>query len=56
MSVHELGDLTRRQRDLESKIDSYFGDDIPHTGDRVYQDLLVQLEQVIDEIEELEYS
>lgn len=51
----DLESLYERKRSLESRIDNYFGNDPnPHTGDRGYQDLLEQLDDVESEINELE--
>ena len=50
----ELDELYNRKRDLESRVENFFGDDDnPHYGDRGYQDLLEQLDEVEGEIDEL---
>jgi len=49
----EIDELYERQLILQEKIDNFFdGDDDPHYGDRGYQELLEQLEEVEIEIGE----
>jgi len=55
-SIYEnIDDLYKTIRNLEDKTDDYFGDhDIKHTGDRGYQDLLQDIDDVQEEIDRLE--
>lgn len=50
-----MSELEKKKRRIEDKIENYFGEGEPkHTGDRGYQDLLNDLEEVNREIEEEE--
>lgn len=46
----DIDELFERKRDLEERIANYFGDEEGHTGDRGYQELLNELEEVNDQI------
>ena len=50
----ELYDLYETKRNLEDRIDNFFGGDTVYSGDRGYQDLLERLDEINSEIEELE--
>lgn len=52
----ELEELHRSLKRLENKRDNYFEKDdySRHTGDRGYQDILGDIEEIEGEIEELE--
>ena len=50
----ELDSLFDRRRELEERKNTFFdGDDDPHYGDRGYQDLLEQLDEVNEDIDEI---
>ena len=50
----ELDSLYERKRNLEDRIEHFFdGELIPHYGDRGYQDLCEQLDDVEEQINEL---
>jgi len=50
-----MSELQDRKRRLENKIENFFGEgEQKHTGDRGYQDLLNDLDEVNEEIEESE--
>jgi len=52
--MNELDDLYERKSMLEDRINNFFdGDHNPHHGDRGYQDLLQQLDEVNECIEEI---
>ena len=51
IKMNELDELYERKSVLEERINEFFqGDDYPHDGDRGYQDLLQQLDEVNDDI------
>ena len=50
----ELDSLFDRRRELEERKNTFFdGDDDPHYGDRGYQDILEQLDEVNEDIDEI---
>ena len=51
----ELDDLFEEQRSLNDRIKNFFGDDdsCPNYGDRGFQDLLEQLNDVDNKIDEI---
>ena len=54
MDSLELDELFERKSSLNDRIENFFGgDDNPHYGDRGYQDLLEQLDEVETEINEI---
>ena len=51
---YDLEDLYRTRRHLEDKIENFFGGGEVYHGDRGYQDLLSDLDDIEEQIEELE--
>lgn len=49
----ELEDLFEEKRNIEERIDNFFGDEEKHYGDRGYQSLLERLEDVEEQIKEI---
>jgi len=49
-----MNELYERRRNLQEKIDNFFGEEEVHYGDQGYQDLLEQLVSVEMEINEEE--
>ena len=50
----ELDDLFEMRRNVEDRISNFFGDDEnPHYGDRGYQDLLEEADNLTEQIREL---
>lgn len=50
----ELEELYKRQSKIEKKMQDFLDQEGTHTGDPYFQDLLVDLEQVEDEINSYE--
>jgi len=51
---HEVvEDLFEEKRNLEERIDNFFGDEEKYYGDRGYQSLLERLEDVEEQIKEI---
>lgn len=50
----DLEELYAIKRNLENRIENYFGDERGHTGDMGYQDLLNDLSDIEDQIDALE--
>lgn len=48
-----MEELFERKRNLEERIENYFGDWPKFTGDRGYQDLLVELSEVEEQINQM---
>lgn len=48
-----LEDLFEEKRNLDERIDNFFGDEEKHYGDRGYQSLLERLEDVEEQIKEI---
>lgn len=51
-----LDELENIRRGLEAKLDNYFGDEQKYSGDRGYQDLLEELEDIEEQIEKFEIN
>lgn len=53
--MEEVDELFERKAALEDRINEFFGDEylLVNVGDRGYQDLLQQLEEVNEELNEL---
>lgn len=54
MEDYSLEDLYDTKRYLENKIENFFGGEQVYHGDRGYQDLLCDLDEVDEEIESRE--
>jgi len=52
--VIELDDLFEEKKNVEERMDNFFGDDkSPHYGDRGYQDLCERLNEIQEQIDEI---